>query len=298
MAILLACSLVFAVGTGCGSSGEEQEKEENKQEQPDDNKSDDNKQDDNKPDDDKQEEKKELSNREWYTVFKNTVDSFCVTDYTADMNSTKPLFGWDSKGTIPNDKNCKVTMTGADGKMMAQAVVAEGKAFLELYSGINYKGDEANHPILYLENAPDGKMTGYNRASGESWENFVANHADEWAQDGLFAVTAPLDYLLSMGLMGQLLDSEGVGETHTDFTTYFAYSEEKGGWVSMSLEMASLATHGWLDGEVVYKIKDDKIAEIVLTGTCENLGLKVPDSVVYSFVYGGQSVEIPSIAKD
>ena len=156
LAILLACSLVFAVGTGCGSSGEEQEKEENKQEQPDDNKQDDNKQDDNKPDDEKQEEKKELSNREWYTVFKNTVDSFCVTDYTADMNSTKPLFGWDSKGTIPNDKNCKVTMTGADGKMMAQAVVAEGKAFLELYSGINYKGDEANHPILYLENAPDG----------------------------------------------------------------------------------------------------------------------------------------------
>lgn len=299
LAILLACSLVLGVGAGCSNGGKEQEKEENKQEQPGgdnqgNSKPDDNTPDDNTPDDDKQEEKKELSNQEWYTVFKNTVDSLCVTDYEVAQYSTDPLFMWKNKGTLPNDKNCKVTMTGADGKMMAQVVVAEGKAFLEIYSGINYRGDEANRPILYLENTPDGKMTGYQCGLGEPWGPLVVNHADEWTQNGLFGVTSPLDYLLSMGLMGQLFDSEGpVGETHTEFTTYFAYSHEKGGWVSMSWEMAQLATHSLLDGEVVYKIKDDKIAEIILTGTSTELGLKASGSVVYSFVYGGQKVEVP-----
>ena len=298
LAILLACSLILGIGVGCSDRGKEQEKEENKQEQQGGDNQGDNKEQDNKDEDNKQEEKKDLSSEEWFTAFKNTVDSLCVTDYAVAKYSTEPLFIWKNKGTIPNDKNCKVTMTGADGKMMAQVVVAEGKAFLEVYFGFNYHGDEDDRPIIYLENylenTADGKMTGYQCGQGEAWGRLTVDHADEWAQSGVFGATSPLDYLLSMGLMGQTDDTENPdGKPFIDFKTHFAYSEEKGGWVSKTKEIARVATYDLLDGEIVYKIKGDKIVEIVLKGICPELGLETSGSVVYSFVYGGQKVEVP-----
>ena len=228
----------------------------------------------------------------WYTAFESAYLALCDGEYFND--------GTARQGKFPKNSNCKVTYSDERTQVEKEAIFAGDRAYLKsVLQGITV-GE------VYVQREEDGNLTLYSKDDKETWSSGTMA-SEEWEGRFLYnhfgiGGSAFFNDVLTFLAEGytEFVYTRPNGEPLDDelWQTLFVYDDTRGGYVQQRVGIMGIYNYT----DVVYKIADGKLSAVLLSGDSRSLikGDEIGDGCKgeLTFVYGGQSVEIPSIAKD